>query len=393
MKNKCVLFSLRLLFIILFLNNFIFLNCYAQLIKGDERLNEYLPLLREKKVALIANHTSIVNGTHLVDTLIDRGINIKIIFTPEHGFKGQEEAGKLINGTKYYKDSIKIVSLYGSNKQPSKVDMQEIDILVFDLQDVGCRFYTYISTLQYVMLSCIENSKPLIVLDRPNPNNFIDGPILQQDCKSFVGLQPIPICYGLTIGEYATMINEENWIDSIHRIDLTVIKMLGYDRDSVYNVDISPSPNLQSMQAIKNYPTLCLFEGTIVSVGRGTNTPFEVIGFPTYINGDTTFIPQNIKGVAEKPPFLSRQCNGKKIKIDKYSIDLSIVIDCYNNWLSDKKNVANKEKFFNSFFDLLSGNKLLKEQIIAKQSEEAIRLTWQKDLQNYKTIRDKYLLY
>ncbi len=393
MKGKRISILVKSIFFAILFFSQTFANSYAQLIKADERLSAYLPLLQDKKVAVVANHTSIVGSTHLVDTLLRRNVDIKIIFTPEHGFKGSEEAGKLINGTQYYKDSIQIISLYGKHKQPSDKDMNGIDVVLFDLQDVGCRFYTYISTLQYVMRSCIDNSKALIVLDRPNPNNFVDGPILRDDCKSFVGLQPIPICYGLTIGEYANMINDENWVDSLLRCDLTVIKMLSYNRDSVYALDVSPSPNLQTMQAIKNYPTLCLFEGTIVSVGRGTNTPFEIIGFPNYSHGDTLFTPKAIKGVAENPPFLSQTCNGKRIEIQNDTIQLSIIIDAYQDWLQQGDNFKHKEKFFNRMFDLLSGSEELKQQILSNQSEQTIRQTWLQDLEAYNSIRRKYLLY
>ncbi len=353
-------------------------------------------MLENKRVAVVCNHTSVVfevnNDTakkvskHLVDTLLSKNINIKTLFTPEHGLKGTQEAGKLINGVAYYKDSIKIISLYGKNKKPTNRQMNDIDIVVFDLQDVGCRFYTYISTLEYVMAACIENSKPIIVLDRPNPNNFVAGPVLKNDCKSFVGMQPIPICYGLTIGEYAKMINDEHLADSSRLCDLTVIHMLNYNRDSIYTIDVFPSPNLQSMQAIRNYPTLCLFEGTPISVGRGTNQPFEIAGFPEYPIKIKKFVPKSIKGVAENPPYVNDTCFGVTYKINSQDIELEEIIEMYNYF-------PQKDKFFNRMFDLLTGDKTIKEQIKQGKSADDIRQTWEEDLRKYDNIRQKYLIY
>lgn len=369
---------------------------FAQLIIGNNRFEKYLPMLENKRVAVVCNHTSVFvnvnNDTekkvskHLVDTLLGKNINIKTLFTPEHGLKGAQEAGKLINGVAYYKDSIKIISLYGKNKKPTKQQMNDIDIVVFDLQDVGCRFYTYISTLEYVMAACIENSKPIIVLDRPNPNNFVAGPVLKQDCKSFVGMQSIPICYGLTIGEYAKMINDEHLVDSLRLCDLTVIPMLNYNRDSIYIIDVFPSPNLQSMQAIRNYPTLCLFEGTPISVGRGTNQPFEIAGFPEYPIKIKKFVPKSIKGVAENPPYMNDTCFGVTYKINSQDIELEEIIEMYNYF-------PQKDKFFNRMFDLLTGDKTIKEQIKQGKSADDIRKTWEEDLRNYEKIRQKYLMY
>ncbi len=369
---------------------------FAQLIIGNNRFEKYLPMLENKRVAVVCNHTSVVfevnNDTakkvskHLVDTLLSKNINIKTLFTPEHGLKGTQEAGKLINGVAYYKDSIKIISLYGKNKKPTNRQMNDIDIVVFDLQDVGCRFYTYISTLEYVMAACIENSKPIIVLDRPNPNNFVAGPVLKNDCKSFVGMQPIPICYGLTIGEYAKMINDEHLADSSRLCDLTVIHMLNYNRDSIYTIDVFPSPNLQSMQAIRNYPTLCLFEGTPISVGRGTNQPFEIAGFPEYPIKIKKFVPKSIKGVAENPPYVNDTCFGVTYKINSQDIELEEIIEMYNYF-------PQKDKFFNRMFDLLTGDKTIKEQIKQGKSADDIRQTWEEDLRKYDNIRQKYLIY
>lgn len=372
---------------LLLLGVLLFSNLSAQnLIKGNERFGEYLPLLEKKKVGVVCNHTSIINKVHLVDTLLARGVNIQAIFSPEHGFKGSEEAGRLINGVNYYKDTIKIISLYGKNKKPTDEQMKDIDVIVFDLQDVGCRFYTYISTLEYVMQACKENNKKIIVLDRPNPNNFVAGPILKDDCKSFVGMQNIPICYGLTIGEYAFMLQGECFKDTLQQFDLTVIKMLNYNRDSIYALEVFPSPNLQTMQAIRNYPTLCLFEGTAISVGRGTNMPFEIVGFPNYSNETISFMPKAIKGVAENPPFKDKLCYGIMVEIDTNEILLEYIIDIY-------KEYSQKEKFFNSFFNLLIGDKAIKQQIIEGRSAEEIRKSWKKDLDAYKEIRKRYIIY
>ena len=365
----------------------LFYNLLAQnLIKGNQRFEEYLPLLENNRVGIVCNHTSIINKIHLVDTLLTCGVNVQAIFSPEHGFKGSEEAGRLINGVNYYKDTIKIISLYGKNKKPTDEQIEDIDVIIFDLQDVGCRFYTYISTLEYVIQACEEDNKKIIVLDRPNPNNFVAGPVLKDDCKSFVGMQNIPICYGLTIGEYAFMLQGECFEDTLQQLDLTVIKMLNYNRDSIYVLDVFPSPNLQTMQAIRNYPTLCLFEGTVISVGRGTNMPFEIVGFPNNPNKTISFIPKAIKGVAENPPFKDKLCYGKMINIDTNEILLDYIIDIY-------KEYSQKEKFFNSFFDLLVGDKVIKQQIIDGRSADEIKKSWQKDLDAYKEIRKKYLMY
>ncbi|MBR1627562.1 MAG: DUF1343 domain-containing protein [Bacteroidales bacterium] len=368
------------------------------LIKGNERFDVYVPLLENKRIGVVCNHTSIVcNKTHLIDTLLTYKINIKTILTPEHGFKGSEEAGKLINGLNYYKDTIKIISLYGKNKKPTAEQINDIDIIIFDLQDVGCRFYTYISTLEYVMAACIENNKQLIVLDRPNPNNFVAGPVLKNNCKSFVGMQNIPVCYGLTIGEYANMINKENLVKANQCCELSIIPMLNYNRDSIYSLDVAPSPNLQTMQAIRNYPTLCLFEGTPVSVGRGTQDPFEIIGFPAYdkysksdkhngSNNIISFTPKSLKGIAENPPFKDKLCTGRRISIDTNEIVLEYVIDMY-------KIYPDKSNFFTPMFDLLTGDTEMKKQIIAGKTAQQIRMSWNKEINEYENVRKKYIMY
>ncbi len=359
---------------------------HSQIVIGNQRMEEYLPMLTNKNIGVVCNQTSVVEGKHLVDTLLDRQIKIKKIFSLEHGFKGDKQAGEMIDGQMKYKDTIEIVSLYGKNKKPTDEQLQGLDIVLFDVQDVGCRFYTYISSLEYILQACSQNNKQVIVLDRPNPNNFIAGPVLENSCKSFVGMQNIPICYGLTIGEYATMINEEHWIGAEKTCNLKVITMLNYQRDSVYDIDIFPSPNLKTMQAIRNYPTLCLFEGTDISVGRGTNLPFEVIGFDKYPDTSFSFMPVSIKGVSENPPYKNKKCYGQRVNISSKDIELEYLIKMYQTY-------DDKEKFFNKMFNLLAGNKTLINQIQQGLSEQAIKQTWQKDIQNYTSIRNKYLFY
>lgn len=339
----------------------------AQIINADERLDEYLPKLNNKNVALVCNHTSVVKDKHLINLLVENKINLSLVFTPEHGLTGLSEAGELVGDSSLNIDGkkIKVVSLYGSNKKPSQQQMRGIDIVVFDIQDVGCRFYTYISTLEYVMLACIENNAPLLVLDRPNPNNYVDGPVLQKEYKSFVGMQSIPICYGLTIGEYATMINEEHWVDKERKCDLQIVRLLNYERDMEVSLPIPPSPNLRTDKAIRNYPTLCFFEGTSLSVGRGTNTPFEIVGYK---------------------PKRSKAIKWKQIDITEKKIDVSLIITIYREYNGGKK-------FFNNFFDKLAGNSTFRKAIVNHKTEAEIRKSWQKDIENYNSIRGKYLLY
>lgn len=359
---------------------------YSQIVIGNQRMEEYLPLLANKNIAVVCNQTSVVEGKHLVDTLLERQVKIKKIFSLEHGFKGDKQAGEMIDGRMMYKDTIVIVSLYGKNKKPTDEQLQDVDIVLFDVQDVGCRFYTYISSLEYILQACSQNNKKVILLDRPNPNNFIAGPVLETSCKSFVGMQKIPICYGLTIGEYATMINEEHLFKTTKPCDLTIIKMLNYQRDSVYQIDIFPSPNLKTMQAIRNYPSLCLFEGTDISVGRGTDWPFEVIGFDKYPDTSFSFQPKSIKGVSENPPYKNKRCYGQRVKITSKDIELKYLIQMYQAY-------PNKEKFFNKMFNLLVGNKTLVNQIQQGLSEQEIKQSWQKDINAYTKIRNKYLFY
>lgn len=358
---------------------------------GASRLELYLSTLEDMNVGVVANQTSIFNDTHLVDTLLSRGINIIKIFTPEHGFRGTADEGASINNSVDERTQLPIISLYGNNKKPEETQLHDIDILIFDLQDVGTRFYTYISTMTYVMEAAAENDIPLIVLDRPNPNGFyVDGPVLEKENKSFVGMHQVPVVYGLTIGEYAMMVNGEYWLSDSLQCDLTVVPMSKYKRNSIYELPVKPSPNLPNWEAVYLYPSLCFFEGTIVSVGRGTEFPFQVYGHPM-MTDDFVFTPRQSEG-RRAPLLCGEECHGEDLteyahnyKRNENQINLSWIINAYNQ--------LKNEKFFNNFFIKLSGTEKLQQQIEQGMTEEEIRATWQDDLDNYMKIRDKYLIY
>jgi len=360
---------------------------------GAENMSGYLPLLKLKKIAIVANQTSLVNGKHLLDTLSQLGINVKRVFCPEHGFRGTGSAGEKIADDVDSKTGIPVKSLYGNNKKPAAKDLQDIDLVLFDLQDVGARFYTYISTMHYVMQACAEQNIPMVVLDRPNPNGFyIDGPVLQDSFASFVGMHKVPVVYGMTIGEYAMMVNGEKWLGNNLQSKLTVIKCIGYTHKSRYVLPISPSPNLPNQRAVFLYPTLCFFEGTVISVGRGTNKPFQQYGHPLLLNSETSFVPKNTVG-AVNPPFVNEVCFGFDLTnnndiSDSFNegIQLDIIINAYNNF-------PNKELFFNSFFKKLAGNNVLQAQIKQGYTSKQIKASWQNELDNFKQVRKKYLLY
>ncbi len=360
---------------------------------GAYRTSEYLPLLKGKTVGIVANNTSLINQTYLVDTLLSLGINIKKIFGPEHGFRGDQPDGKEILNGKDSKTGIDVISLYGNHKKPTQSDLAGINVMVFDIQDVGARFYTYISTLTYVMEACAENNVQLIVFDRPNPNGYyVDGPVLEPGYSSFVGMHQIPIVYGMTIGEYAKMVNGEKWIKEGTRCNLTIIKCGNYTHDSRYQLPVRPSPNLQDMKSIYLYPSLCLFEGTVVSVGRGTESPFKVFGHPKYTSGSYSFTPKPIKGVSEDPPLKGQLCYGQKLDNEAEIIEREGLIEL--KWLLEAyKNLSPKTEFFSIYFDKLSGNSTLREQIIAGKSESEIRRSWQPGLDAFMKVRKKYLLY
>jgi uncharacterized protein YbbC (DUF1343 family) len=364
-----------------------------QTIPAAYRMNEYLQMLSGNKIGVVGNHTSMVGNTHLVDTLLSRGIRIERIFSPEHGFRGNAADGALIDNETDSKTGITVVSLYGDHKKPKLEDLKGINIMIFDIQDVGCRFYTYISTLTYVMEACAENNIPLILLDRPNPNGYyIDGPVLEPAFTSFVGLHPVPIVYGMTIGEYALMVNGEKWLNNGIHCKLVVVECRKYSHSTRYQLPVRPSPNLPGMNSIYLYPSLCLFEGTVVSVGRGTGFPFEIYGHPDLKSGNMTFTPIPIPGVSDKPPLEGKECRGfslsEKVAELKHQGEVNL------DWLIQAYAELNMNSgFFIPYFDKLAGTDKLRKQVMDGISEDAIRQSWQKDLSHFKKIRNKYLLY
>jgi len=386
-------FSFQFLFLLV-LSICLSSNSNAQITIGAEKMNEYLPLLKNKKVALVVNQTSMVRNTHLVDTLLKRKVNILNIFAPEHGFRGDHIAGEKVKSGIDALTKLQVISLYGKNKKPTEAQMAKCDIVIFDIQDVGARFYTYISTLHYVMEACAESNKLLLILDRPNPNGYyVDGPVLDTSYRSFVGMHPVPIVHGMTVGEYAQMINGERWLKDSLQCKLQIIKCDKYTHDQLYRLPVKPSPNLPTAEAIFLYPSLCLFEGTNVSLGRGTKKPFECLGKPGNSIGDYNFTPLNLPGIAEKPPFQDTLCRGFLLsEYAKNFMFYDMKINLY--WLKELYKVEKeKSTFFNSFFDKLAGNSILRKQIAEGKSEEDIRQSWQEGLQTYKPIRKKYLLY
>jgi len=366
-----------------------------KVITAAERVALYHPLLEGKKVGLVVNHTSMIKDKHLVDSLLKLGVNIQVVFAPEHGFRGEADAGETIKDTKDKSTGLPIISLYGNKKKPSPEDLKGVDIVVFDIQDVGVRFYTYISTLHYVMETCAENNIPLIVLDRPNPNrHYVDGPVLQSGFESFIGVHKVPVVYGMTIGEYAQMINGEKWLANNVQCDLTVIANNQYSSESFYELPIKPSPNLPNTRSILLYPSICFFEGTTLSLGRGTELQFQQVGHPK-INSKYSFTPRPNLG-AKNPPLNGQLCFGTDLSkmtigslLDAKKIDLTLLIQYY------KELNSIGEKFFldNLFMDKLAGTDQLRKMIIAGKTEAEIRKTWQKDLDSFKIIREKYLLY
>lgn len=365
-----------------------------QIIPAAERTDAYLSLISAKRVAVVANQTSMIGNVHLVDSLISLGINVVKIFSPEHGFRGDVDDGVLISDSEDPKTGIMIRSLYKESKKPDKSDLEDIDVVIFDIQDVGVRFYTYISTLHFMMEACAENNKKLIVLDRPNPNGFyIDGPVLEPEYRSFVGMHEVPIVYGMTIGEYAMMINGEGWLSNGLKCNLTVIQCANYDHTSKYDLPARPSPNLPTMNGIYLYPSLCLFEGTALSVGRGTDFPFEVFGHPDLQDCSFTFIPEPKPGADTNPLLKGQVCRGMDLRYLRDTghdrparIDLQWLMFAYSHF-------PDKTKFFNDYFEKLAGNNILRKQIIMGLSEDEIRETWKEDLEKFKPVRGKYLLY
>jgi uncharacterized protein YbbC (DUF1343 family) len=356
------------------------------IVLGAERTDTYLPLLKNKNVGVVGNQTSMIANTHLVDSLLSLGIDVVKVFSPEHGFRGKADAGAIIEDGIDSKTGIPIISLYGNNKKPTREQLQGIDILVFDIQDVGVRFYTYISTLHYVMEAAAESNIKVIVLDRPNPNgHYIDGPILDTAFQSFVGMHSIPIVHGMTIGEYAKMITGEKWI--AEDCDLTVIKMENYSHNTNYDLPIKPSPNLPNARSVNLYPSLCLFEGTTISIGRGTDYPFQHFGAP-YLKSNYSFIPKSGEG-SKYPKHEDIMCFGTDLRFQEdylTTINLNWIIEAY-------KQCSEKEAFFNNFFNTLAGTDKLKKQIIAGKTAREIKASWQEGLDEFKKIRKKYLIY
>jgi uncharacterized protein YbbC (DUF1343 family) len=354
----------------------------------------YKRLFANKNIALVVNQTSVVKGIHLVDILLENNIKIKKIFAPEHGFRGTGDAGEKLNNEVDEATKLPLISLYGDKKKPTAKDLEGIDIVMFDIQDVGVRFYTYISTLQYVMEACAENKKQLIILDRPNPNgDIVDGPVLELKNKSFVGMQAIPIIHGMTIGEYAQMLNGEKLLANKMQCNLTVLKCSNYSHNDEYRLPVPPSPNLKTTSAVLLYPSLCLFEGTEVSVGRGTTTPFQVWGHPSYADNGFSFTPQSNVG-SKKPPFENQKCYGADLNLPPYKIRELVDGKLQLQWLIGAYNLSpNKATFFNPFFTKLAGNTILQQQIIAGKTEKEIRASWKAGLDKFRKIRKKYLLY
>lgn len=359
---------------------------------GIDRLNLILDSLVGKRIAVVANQTAVVNDVHLVDTLLSLGLNVKKVFAPEHGFRGKADAGEHVESKVDEKTGLPLISLYGANKKPTEAQLADVDVVIYDIQDVGVRFYTFISTLHYVMRSCAEYNKVVYVLDRPNPNgHYVDGPVLQKAFKSFVGMHPVPIVYGMTIGEYALMVNGEGWLEDSLYCDVRVVPCKNYYHKLKYNLPIDPSPNLRTPDAIAYYPSLCLFEATVVSVGRGTDRPFEWIGHPRFADQGVSFTPRSMEG-ATKPLYENELCYAVDVaeesKSRLYQLNLTWLKNAYFA-LKDEGNFIKNAAFFNR----LAGNDQLIEQIKAGWSDKEIRATWKPELDAFKETRKKYLIY
>ncbi len=358
---------------------------------GAAQPNKYIPLLKDKRVAVIANATSAISNTHLVDTLISLKINVKKIFCPEHGFRGTSDAGEKITNEKDEKTGLPIISLFGKHLKPTKEELTDVDILVYDIQDVGVRFYTYISTMTYCMEAAAENNKQFMVLDRPNPNGYyVDGPVLEPAFKSFMGLHPVPIVYGMTCGEYAQMVNNEGWLENGVKCSLKVITLQNYNHVDMYQLPIKPSPNLPNMRSVYLYPSLGLFEGTIISIGRGTDNPFQVVGHPD-LKGDYSFVPRPMEG-AKTPKYKGKSCFGHYLGdfADSYIKDSKQI---YLLWLTGTYKQLKNQNFFDENFNFHAGNATLQQQLKTGVPEEKIMQSWQPDIQKFKKVRKKYLLY
>ena len=362
-------------------------------IPGANQIELYKSILEGKSVAVVANQTSMIGSTHLVDKLLSEGIKIKLIFAPEHGFRNLADAGETIENGKDPDTGITVISLYGNHLKPTAHDLSGIDIVIFDIQDVGTRFYTYISTLHYILESCAENHVKCLVLDRPNPNGFYsDGNVLDTIYKSFVGMDPVPVVHGMTVGEYASMLNGEGWLKNGVKCDLVVIKCKYYTHQTLYELPVKPSPNLPNQTSVYLYPSICFFEGTAISLGRGTSFPFQVFGSPDLPDRGFSFIPGSVPG-AKNPPLIGVKCFGtdlrnavKKSLVPRPELNLEWLISAYRDF-------PKKDKFFNSYFDVLAGGPVLREQIQNGMTAKQIRETWKEGLEKFRKIREKYLLY
>ena len=366
----------------------------TRIILGAEQLNQYMSQLKGKRVALLFNQTSTIGSVHLVDTLLSLGVDIQKVFAPEHGFRGNYSAGALVSNGIDEKSGLPVVSLYGRNKKPTPQMLENIDVVIFDIQDVGVRFYTYISTMHYVMEACAEQNKKLIILDRPNPNGFyVDGPVLKKEYSSFIGMHQIPIVHGLTVGELALMIEGEAWLKNKVKCNFQIVPCKNYTHDSLYQLPIKPSPNLPNMNSVYLYPYLGLFEGTNVSIGRGTDFPFQVVGRPEF-KGNYLFSPRSIPGVSDRPKHEGKKCGGFLVNdvnlpgfFERPSLNLGWFLLFY------AKNTKENGPYFKNFIFKLIGNSTFKDQVIAGLSAQEIKQTWQSDLEEYKAMRKKYLLY
>ena len=385
-----------LLPIILIVSVVISTSCFGAkkpIIPGANQIELYKSIIEGKSVAVVANQTSMIGQTHLVDKLLSIGINIKAIFAPEHGFRNFADAGENIENGKDPSTGIPLISIYGSHLKPTAGDLKGIDVVIFDVQDVGTRFYTYISTLHYIVEACAENNVKCLVLDRPNPNGFyFDGNILDTAYSSFVGMDPVPVVHGMTVGEYAEMINGEGWLKNGVKCDLTVVKCKNYNHETLYDLPVKPSPNLPNQTSVYLYPSICFFEGTNISLGRGTSFPFQVFGSPDLPDRGFSFIPQSVAG-AKNPPLLGVECFGTDLRdavkmklVPKPGINLEWLLSAYRDF-------PKKEKFFNSYFDVLAGGPRLREQIQKGMTASQIRETWKEGLVKFAKIREKYLLY
>jgi len=359
-------------------------------ILGDEQIPELVRKVKGQRVALLVNHTALVGKTHLADTLLALQVNLVKIFSPEHGFRGIADAGEHVADGKDTRTGLPIVSLYGNNRKPTAQQLQDVDVVVFDIQDVGVRYYTYVGSMHYMMEACAEQKKKFLILDRPNPNgSYVDGPVLKPEFKSFIGMHTVPVVHGMTEGEYAQMINGEGWLAGGLKCELDIIKMKNYTHDTPYSVPVKPSPNMPNDHAIALYPSICLFEGTAMSLGRGTHHAFEMLGHPDLKDQPFQFTPVSIENVVKNPPHENKVCYGINLQdeIVKKEVSLKHLLHFY-------KIFPSQEKFFiSSSFNRLAGNAELQEQIKSGMTEAQIKATWQKDLTAYKEMRKKYVLY